>query len=142
MSRLLALVAIALILAFTAIACAGDDEPSAQTGATANPAGETGAEVTTAATPIDATPAVAAPDQEGYRASIAALGTVQETCTYMADTLVADCTERGIYRLDPPPTDPNASCVVGLSTGGTKPEYILCSSQGGAERKFFVIQPQ
>jgi hypothetical protein len=137
MSRLFVFVALTLALAIATVACAGDDDTSTSTGGSPNAAGG-GDDVSQ--TPIDATPAVAAPDQEAYRATIAGLRTVQETCTFLPEALVADCTERGIYRLDPPPTDPDASCVVGLS-GGTKPEYILCSSQGGAERKFFVIQP-
>jgi hypothetical protein len=140
MSRLIAFVLLTLALAVAGLACAGDNDGDAQTGATPNAADGAPADGRQAATPIDATPAVAAPDQEAYRATVAGLGTVQETCTYMVEVSAVDCTERGIYKLEPPPADASASCVVGLS-GGSKPEYILCSGPAGGERKFFVIPP-
>lgn len=138
MSRLLLPFALTVTLAFAGFACAGNDEGGPQTATGQNGADVTRGDATGGATPIDATPAVAAPDQEAYRMTVAGLGTVQETCTYMVEISAADCTERGIYKLEPPPADASASCVVGLS-GGSKPEYILCSSPGA--RTFFVIPP-
>jgi hypothetical protein len=92
-------------------------------------------------TPVDAAPAIAPPDQGAYRQTVAGLGTVQETCQYLPEDSVADCTDRGIYKLEPPPASADASCVVGLSGGGAKPEYVLCSNPSGGESTYFVIQP-
>ena len=136
MSRLLALVALAGPIAFAAVACSSDNEGSTATGT-----GPTTAAPTLGATPADATSAVAPPDQEAYRQTVAGLGTVQETCTYLSEGALADCTERGIYKLDPPLANADASCVVGLSGGGIKPEYVLCSNPSGGGPTFFVIQP-
>jgi hypothetical protein len=117
-----------------AVACASDDEGGASTATTV-------VAPTQAATPVDATPAIAPPDQGAYRQTVAGLGTVQETCTYVPEGAYADCTERGIYKLEPPLAKADASCVVGLSGGGVKPEYVLCSNPDGGEPTFFVIQP-
>jgi hypothetical protein len=136
MSRLLALVVLAGPIAFAAVACSSDNEGSTSTGT-----GPTAASPTLGATPVDAAPAVAPPDQEAYRQTVAGLGTVQETCTYLSEGALADCSERGIYKLEPPPANADVSCVVGLSGGGIKPEYVLCSNPSGGEPTFFVIQP-
>ena len=136
MPRLVALVALTAPLALVAIACSSDNDGSTATGT-----GPTAAAPTQSATPIDAIPAVAPPDQGAYRQTVAGLGTVQETCTYVPEGAYADCTERGIYKLEPPPANAEASCVVGLSGGGVKPEYILCSNPTGGESQYFVIQP-
>jgi hypothetical protein len=135
MSRQPVFIALTALLASAAVACASDDDGSTPAGT-----GPTTPAPTPIATPIDAVSAVAAPDQAAYRQTITELGTVQETCTYMADFSVADCSERGIYRLDPPPAFEDASCVVGLSGGGVKPEYVLCSKPPAGERTYFVIQ--
>jgi hypothetical protein len=107
------------------IACAADEKPAVQGGAGGNIA-------------IDGT-AVAPADQEAYRQSVIALRPVQETCSFDAAAAVVDCSERGVYKVEPAPANPESACVVGLS-GGDKAEFILCSNPDGSERKFFAIQ--
>jgi len=134
MLRLFALAALTAPFVFIAVACASDDGGGAGTS-------PTGAAPTQQATPVDATRAVAPSDQQAYKASLAGLRTVQETCNYVADGALADCSERGVYSLEPPPAIEDASCVVGLSGGGVKPEYVLCTKPPGGEATYFVIQP-
>jgi len=137
MLRLFPLIALMAPLAFVALACASDGGGGASTGTS-----PTEAATTQQATPVDATRAVAPSDQQAYKAIIAGLRTVQETCNYVPDGALADCSERGIYELEPPPAnDDDVSCVVGLSGGGVKPEYVLCSNLAGGPLTFFVIQP-
>jgi hypothetical protein len=130
MFRPLAFLALTVLLALAAVACAGDETTS---GTQTTAAGATLPPVSHS----PAVPAVAPPDQEAYRQSIRGRGLVQETCTYDADEGVADCEARGRYALNPPPTSPEASCVVGLA--GPTPEYVACSVSGGAAQ-FYDIQ--
>ena len=134
MLRLPALVTLSAPLVFVAVACASDDGGGAGTGTSPTAPAQP-------ATPVVATSAVAPPDQEAYRLSVAELGTVRETCAYLPNGALADCSERGIYKLEPPLANEDTSCVVALSGGGVKPEYVLCSSPAGGESTFFVIQP-
>jgi hypothetical protein len=135
MPRLLALPAVSALLLLIAVACGSENQAS--TGASENQE-STAVAADQEPTPIDATPAVAPSDQEAYRQSIIGQGAVQETCNYMPEEAVADCTERGFYKLEPPPND-DVSCIVGL-IGGDKPEFVLCASPAG-DLKFFAIEP-
>ena len=136
MPRPLALPAITALSLLIAVACGSENQAS--TGASETQE-STGAAADQEPTPINATSAVAPPDQEAYRQSIVGQGAVQETCNYMPEETVADCTERGLYKLEPPPND-DVSCIVGL-IGGDEPEFVLCSSPAGGDLKFFVIEP-
>ena len=123
MLRIVGFVCLTATFALAAIACASDD-PGSPLDATA----------------IDATTAAAPADQEAYRLSVIGQGIVQETCAYNVDGALADCGERGVFKVEPPPAYADPSCVVGLS-GGSKPEFVLCSNPAGGGAQFFVIPP-
>jgi hypothetical protein len=136
MPRLPLFVALTTPLALAAVACSNDN-----VGSTATGTGPTATAPSLVVTPADTGLAVLAPDQGAYRQTVAGLGAVQETCQYLPEGSLADCTERGTFKLEPPPVDADTLCVVGLSGGGAKPEYVLCSNPSGGESTYFVIQP-
>jgi hypothetical protein len=136
MPRLPLFVALTTPLALAAVACSSDN-----VGSTATGTGPTATAPSLVVTPADIGLAVAAPDQEAYLQTVAGLGAVQETCQYLPERSLADCTERGSFKLQPPPANTDSLCVIGLSGGGAKPEYVLCSNPSGGESTYFVIQP-
>ena len=125
MARFLMLATVSSLLAVLTLACSDDNK------------GQTGSQISAgpSETRAAAERAVAPADQDAYRKSVAGRGIVQETCLYESDEGVADCGERGRFALEPLPTSPDLSCVVGLS--GSLPEFVLCTS--GTESKFYDV---
>jgi hypothetical protein len=124
MQRLLGILVVSALLAFFAVACAGDDGTATSD--------EQGVRV------------VAAPDQAAFRASVTGRGIVQETCGYDRERNVADCGERGVFTPEPGPDSEDASCVVGIpgsaTTGAVDIQYLLCSSPTTGQSTFYAIE--
>jgi hypothetical protein len=125
MARLFVLLIVGLVIAVLAAACADDNKASTGSQVGASPSERRAA----------AEKAVAPADQEAFRNSVKGRGIVQETCAYEEDAAIADCGERGRFALEPPPTGPDASCVVGLSA--SSPVYVICTV--ASESKFYQV---
>jgi hypothetical protein len=125
MDRSLVLLIVVSLLAILTLACAGNNATQTGSQLNASPSERRAA----------AEKAVAPADQDAYRKSITGRGIVQETCAYDSDGGIADCGDRGLFALEPPPTGLDVSCVVGLS--GSSPVFVLCTI--ARQPKFYQV---
>ena len=155
----------ALLLAFGAVACGGDDDdsdngPTGSPDVTATPGEETPAETDTGnptksppfETPDDATPGPTqdldrTPSPDGILAveppDIAEFLAQFQTeidfkgCTYNPTTLLADCATLGKFALDPAPGS-QADCEIGIV--GSTAELLRCRHEESQATVYYDIQ--